>query len=155
MNPMSKINSYQFETSQFGISDQGIHLLRNRFNYQTITFSQVDSLVIEKGRVLKHWPIILLLGIGMAAFAVFYSIALVNLLSDELGPKLEINEVIVPLMPFLLGWFCIYFSLRIETIMKVGGPQMREKRLSLAELEKAGRLEEFRIYMKGKLRFNM
>ncbi len=149
------MNSYQFETSQFGISDQGIHLLRNRFNFQTITFSQVDSLVIEKGRALKHWPIILLLGIGMVAFAVFYSVALVNLLSDEFGPKLDIYEVIVPLMPFLLGWVCIYFSLKMETIMKVGGPQIREKRLSLAELEKAGRLEEFRIYMNGKLGINL
>jgi hypothetical protein len=145
---------YHFETSQFGISDQGIHLLRNRFNYQTINFDQVGRLTIEKGKALKHWPLTLIIGIALITFAVYYSLALFNILSDEQGPAIDIYEIVAPLMPFLLGLFCVYFALRKETILKVSTSQMREKRLSLSELEKGKEMDNFQNFLKAKLNPN-
>jgi hypothetical protein len=51
---------YKFEAEQFGVSDDSIHLLRNRFNYQTINFKEIDSVTIKTGKDLKNWVIVLL-----------------------------------------------------------------------------------------------
>lgn len=59
----NKTNKYYFETDQLGISETGIHLLRNRFNYETIEYSSIQEIRIEKGKQIKNWLLVLLLGI--------------------------------------------------------------------------------------------
>ncbi len=45
---------YKYEAEQFGISEKSLHLLRNRFNYKTIDFNQIDSITIKKGKTMKN-----------------------------------------------------------------------------------------------------
>ena len=45
---------YLFEAEKFGLSEESIHLLRNRFNYKSIRLTEIDSIYIEDGKDLKN-----------------------------------------------------------------------------------------------------
>ncbi|MBL3655477.1 hypothetical protein [Fulvivirga sediminis] len=43
-----------FETNEFGLSQEGFHLLRDRFNYKTYPYSEIDKIRIETGKALEE-----------------------------------------------------------------------------------------------------
>ena len=65
---------YHFETEEFGLSDDGIHLLRSKFNYDTIEYRQVASVRVVSDKELNNWLAILIIGLSFLAFSVYYSI---------------------------------------------------------------------------------
>ena len=140
------MTNYHFEAREFGVSDRGIHLLRSRFNYETIEFNQVDSLTIEKGKELNNWIAILTIGLALVSFSVWYSLRLFNIIDNNEVNVIYIEEILVPLIPFMLGGYCLYSSTRTGKILRVKTTKNRTHKFPLKELEKDNKvrsLEEF------------
>ncbi|MDB5249078.1 MAG: hypothetical protein JWQ40_3472 [Segetibacter sp.] len=66
------MNSYKFETAQLGISEPGIHLLRSVYNYQTIPFESIDTIVIKTGRQIRKWLLSLIFGIVLVSTGFYF-----------------------------------------------------------------------------------
>ncbi|UZR97838.1 hypothetical protein [Chondrinema litorale] len=64
---------YIFESDFFAISDQGIHLLRNRYNYKTLDFKEIEQVILEEGKLVNNWILLYTIGLIAVGFAVFYS----------------------------------------------------------------------------------
>jgi hypothetical protein len=143
--------NYYFETREFGISDNGIHLLRSRFNYETVHFDQVDSLTIEKGKELNNWIVILIIGLGLVAFSLYYSLRLFNIIDNNEVNVIYIEEILVPLIPFMLGGYCLYSSTRKGTILRLKTIKNKTDKFPLRELEKDNRIGQFQDFLKEKL----
>jgi len=110
---------YKFSTREFGISDTGIHLLRSNFNYNTINFKDITSLEIGRGRLIRNWFFVFIFGISLIAFSIYYAFVLIEVLNDPTIRKIYIEELLVPVLPALLGGFCIYSSSRKGIIIKI------------------------------------
>ena len=134
------MNQYYFETREFGVSDNGIHLLRSRFNYETIEFNQVDYLIIGKGKELNNWLIILLIGLALVSFSVYYSLSLFNIIDNNEVNVIYLEEILVPLIPFMLGGYCLYSSTRNGTILRVKTIKNKVDKFPLKEFERENKL---------------
>jgi hypothetical protein len=143
---------YKFETGEFGISDNGIHLLRSRFNYETISFPDIDSLTIEKGKELNNWAVILVIGSALFAFSIYYAITVIITLYEDNYTVFYINHFFYPFIPFMMGSYCIYSSTRNAMVLRVLSIKGKKYKLSLKALEKASQLEDFQKFMKEKLK---
>lgn len=64
---------YKFETNEFGLSEKAIHLLRNRYNYQTFEYKDIDEIEIGKGRLINNWIVIFVLGLVLTTGALYYA----------------------------------------------------------------------------------
>lgn len=144
------MTEYHFETREFGLSDKGIHLLRSRFNYDTYNYSDIDTISIEKGKELNNWVIILALGLCLTSFSIWYSLRLFDILDNNEVNVIYIEEIIIPLIPFMLGLYCLYSSTRNGIILRVKTSKKANK-FSLKEIEKLNKLEDFKKILKDKL----
>lgn len=142
---------YYFETKEFGISDNGIHLLRSRFNYETIEFNQIDHLIIEKGKELNNWLAILVLGLTFVSFSVYYSLKLFNIIDNNEVNVIYIEEILVPLIPFMFGGYCLYSSTRNGVILRFKTIKNKTNKFPLKEFEKNNKLKAFQDFLKEKL----
>lgn len=145
------MNEYNFETREFGLSDKGIHLLRSRFNYETIEFSHIDTVTIEKGKELNNWFVILVIGLGLLAFAAYYSWRIFQIIVNREVSVISMEEVLVPLIPFMLGGYCVYSSTRNGTIMRVRTRKYATNKFPLKEIEEKGQLEQLQQFLQGTL----
>lgn len=144
------MSKYYFETQDFGLSDQGIHLLRSRYNYKTIDFNQVAKITIERGKELNNWIAILMLGITLVSFALYYAVGMFNFLTDGVRGIISIQEILVPLIPFLMGIYCLYSSTRNGIVMRVFTMDDKHERFPLKELEQKQELAPFQQLLKEK-----
>jgi hypothetical protein len=145
------MNNYHFETREFGISDTGIHLLRSGFNYETIEFFQIERLTIEKGKELNNWIAILVVGLMLISFSLYYSFRLFSVVSSGEVNVVYIEEVLVPLFPFLIGAYCLYSSTRNGTILQIETVKKTSNKYLLKELERNNSLQSFQEFLKGRL----
>jgi hypothetical protein len=143
--------NYFFETREFGVSDVGIHLLRSRFNYQTIEFNQIDSLTIERGKELNNWIAILIIGLALVTFSVYYSLRLFNIIDNNEVKVIYIEEILIPLIPFMLGGYCLYSSTRNGTILRIRTINNGANKFPLKELETDNKVQPFQDFLKEKL----
>ncbi|NOS92617.1 MAG: hypothetical protein HOP30_11885 [Cyclobacteriaceae bacterium] len=145
------MTDYLLETREFGLSDKGIHLLRSRFNYQTIDYNDIDELVIEKGKELNNWALLLVIGLGLLLFSFWYSFRLFGILDSGEVRVIYIEEIIVPVIPFLAGLYFTYSSTRNATIMKVKTKDTWLKKLSLADIEKDKNMDKLKSILHNKM----
>jgi uncharacterized membrane protein YqjE len=133
------MNKYHFECREFGVSDQGIHLLRSGFNYETIEFNNLESLTIERGKELNNWPLVLSIGIAFLSFALYYLMRLYDVFFDPENrvTSIFVEEILVPIFPLLLGAYCIYSSLKNGIVMRTRTVQDKTNKFTLREFEKA------------------
>jgi hypothetical protein len=143
--------NYHFETKEFGLSDNGFHLLRSRFNYQTYQYSDIDSVTIEKGKEINNWIVVLGIGLSMTVFSIWYSFRLLSIFNNGEVNVLFIEEIVVPVIPFLLGLYLIYTSTRNGLMLIIVTKQKTTKRLPLRELENQGNIEDFRKMLDSNL----
>lgn len=145
------MNEYLFETSEFGLSDKGIHLLRSRFNYETIDYADVSALTIEKGKELNNWLVILIIGLGLFSFAVYYTFRLFSVLTNHEVAVISTEEILVPLIPFMMGGYCIYSSTRNSTVLRIKTVKDKRNKLSLKELAKDNKLQDLQQFLKDRV----
>lgn len=138
-------NLYKFETDQFGISINSLHLLRNRYNYKTIDFNKIDSIIIKKGNDLKNWLWVLIVGFGLLTFVVFDLISIYDYFLES--NVIQIERLLIPLFPFFLGLYSVIISFRKSTIMIVHD-ENKEYYFSLRSLIKADNYDAFADFIK-------
>jgi len=138
------MSSYHFETSEFGISDTGIHYLRSRFNYKTVPYTEIHSVRIERGKDMNNWMIVLSLGIAAVAFGLYYLYRLyVFFFEISESRTISLEQMIIPVIPLLVGGYCIYGATRNSIVIRFTDGQGKRDKLSLRELQKNNQLEEF------------
>lgn len=145
------MNNYYFETREFGVSDIGIHLLRSRFNYETIEFNHLDNLTIERGKELNNWMAILIIGLCLFSFSIYYSLKLFNSVNSNEVNVIYFEHILVPLIPFMLGGYCLYSSTRNGVVLRIRTIKNKTDKFPLKELEKDNKLESFQDFLKKKL----
>lgn len=141
---MSK--SYTFQTSQFGTNNEGLYLLRNRFNYESYTSHQMVSLALTPGKEYKNWKVLIVLGIAFISFAIYYSIGVLAFFNQPKGGRIYIEELLVPFFPTCIGLYLLFISFK-KTINLVVVLKNKSLQLSLTELILAGQLEAFEDYL--------
>jgi hypothetical protein len=148
---------YEFETAEFGVSQEGIHLLRNRFNYKSYNYRDIDKIEIAKGHLINNWWIVFVIGLALITSTLFYSYNLYLDVVEVRVPRLYIEAFALPVIPLFLGFYCLWASLRKgETIQIVHNGKTSS--LPLVTLKKDNQLEAFERYLKaqekliGKLR---
>jgi uncharacterized membrane-anchored protein len=100
---------YYLKTQEFGISSDGIHLLRSGFNYKTIAFSEIMKIKIEKGKELHNWWLVLILGASLVGLGVYLSLGTIKILiQGDLSPR-HARMILLLLVPVIGGYF-IYNS---------------------------------------------
>jgi len=139
---------YQFRDRDLGLSHEGVHLLRNGFNYKTIPFKEIQKTEFKKGNVLKNRVILLIVGIGVVGFSIYAAISLYDSFYSPDVYRIYIEELLVPILPFFMGAYALYAVLRKEEVIVFHG----EKRytFSLKSFIKEGKMEEIRAFLKEK-----
>lgn len=145
------MHQYAYETTEFGLSDEGIHLLRSRFNYETIPFSDVQSITIERGKELNNWIPILLFGGALVTVSIFYILRALHVVGNHEVSVIYIEQIIIPFIPLLLGCYCLYSSPRNGTILRVKTVKNKNDKFPLKEIEKTESLLDFQKYFKDRL----
>ena len=132
---------YGFESEKFGLADDSLHLLRSRFSYQTFHYDEVKSIVIENGKQVERWMVLLIMGVGMSAFSLYFGYVVFGAFYSREITRIYIEELIVPIIPFVLGFICIYAGLRNGPTMKVEFRDAPSIRFPLGGSKKRGELD--------------
>ena len=143
---------YKFETEQFGLSDEGIHYLRNRFNYKTINYDTIESIEIKKGKDLKNWLWVITIGLALLTFVIYDLISIYLLLNSDTTYVIYIEILLIPLIPLLLWLYSVIRSLRVTEVI-VGRSRNENFHLSLRKIIKENQFDEFEKYIKEKIPF--
>lgn len=144
------MSKYTFQTAAFGLSDEGIHLLRSGYNYKTLPYTDIRRATLKRGVTIKNWLVILVSGIALMGFAVYQSAHVYKQFLDPTVPAVHIESIVLPLLPLLLGNYCIYISLKRTTILKVkynGG----KAKLSLKTIVINNEADQLVAYLQEKL----
>lgn len=126
---------YAFETDLFGVSDNGIHLLRSGYSYKTIPFAEVAHARIARGNELHNWGIILMIGLALLAFAVYYVMRMVVVIGNDQVDRIYVEAIVVPIIPCMLGGFCVYSATRQGLVLTIRTTSGKNHKLPLRELE--------------------
>jgi hypothetical protein len=137
---------YTFATDQFGVNEAGVHLLRSRYCYKTIPYATVDNITITKGKPIKNWLILLAFGTACLLFSVYYALVIIDFFETGSG-RIYIEEIVVPVIPALMGGFAILAALKTAPIAVVrhGGSKLV---FDLTPLAKQSELTLFIDYLK-------
>ncbi len=137
---------YTFQTNQFTINNEGLYLLRNRFNYESYNSHQIESLELKPGKEYKNWKVLIILGIAFIIFAIYYSLGLLEFFNQPKGGRIYIQELLVPLFPTCIGLYLLFISFK-NTINLIVTIKNKKLQLSIRELINAGQLEVFKNYL--------
>jgi hypothetical protein len=140
---------YLFKTSDFGVSDAGIHLLRNEFNYLTIPWDEINSLKIEKGKVHHNWFLVFLLGTVILIPGLYVSMKVVETLFYE-----EISRAYRMMTLFFfpcLGVHIIWNSLKTGLLLRIRYSFDKKDMFPLKEIIQGKKLNEFKSLLNHKL----
>lgn len=67
----------------FKLTPQGIHLLRNKYSYKIIEYSEVNNASLINGRSVKNWKLVFVIGFLLFLGALLFLYFLFNGLSIE------------------------------------------------------------------------
>jgi len=112
------MNPYQFQSEDFALSADGVHLLRNRYNFKTITYDEINEAVIERSAEIRNAPVTLILGILMVLFAFYQSRWVIGLFIHPEG-TIYIESIVLPVIPAFLGIYCIYIAIRKGPMLRL------------------------------------
>ncbi|HSY62570.1 MAG TPA: hypothetical protein VK796_11870 [Cytophaga sp.] len=138
---------YKFTTNGFGISETGIHLLRSNFNYKTIDFKDITLVQIKKGKLINNWLLIFIFGIGLITFSSYCVFKLVIAFNDDSVRRIFIEQIILPVLPLLLGGFRLYTSARNGMVITIRNNR-KDVSYPLEDLIKKDEYQDFIDYLK-------
>jgi hypothetical protein len=136
------MKDYKFETDEFGLTGEGIHLLRSRYNYETIPFNQIEKIRVKDSKIVNNWLILLIIGLASIVFSLYYGSVLLDVFKDDRINRIYIEEIMIPFLPLVFGGFMVYSSLRTGKMLIVTYNK-KTKRLPLDKLYKQGKLDSF------------
>jgi hypothetical protein len=144
------MNNYLFQSAEFAVSDNGIHLLRSGFNYKTIRWGEVDSIKIRKGKELNNSWIIFLFGLIVLTTGAYLTIRTVDILVHKEPAERYVKMLLFLLIP-VIGVYFVYNSMRTGIIMSVNYSAHKKEMFPLNEIIRQNRLNEFKSLMTVKL----
>ena len=136
--------NYLFQNRDFGITELGIHLLRNGYNYKTLSFSDISSVEITRGNVLKNRMLLMIIGSGMLLFACYHFFRIYIFFNTAVGESFNVEEILIPFSLLTLGTYILYASFKQELILKVRSGQ--QFKFSIKDLDTV----ELTSYLKQK-----
>ena len=142
---------YNFETREFAVSDAGIHLLRDRYNYATIRFAEIKRIAIEKGNETPNWIGAFILGTAILYAAVDFSMSSIESFISGNG-----NTGLVKILVFLLligcaGGYFVYSSVQHGIILRISYGIGKRDRFPLRTIVMQGQLDDLLFLLKNKL----
>jgi hypothetical protein len=144
------MTNYRFETTEFGISDTGVHLLRNGYNYKTIDFSQINRIRIENGKELHNWGLILAIGATLIVAGIYLSIGTISVLAKGDIKPVHAKIVFLLFIP-AAGAYFVYNSLQTGLLLKFDYSNGSKGMLPLRELIKTQKLSSLKTFLSEKL----
>lgn len=144
---------YLFETNEFGLSKESFHLLRNRYNFKTYQTQEITSLLIEKGKQINNWILVFIIGLSLVAFSIYYSVNLFNFVMDDETRMIYIEQFVIPLLPLLIGGYCLYESLRTGPVIRLELKDDKTKSFPLARVKKDNRMDLLMVVLKDSTDF--
>lgn len=144
------MTNYLFQSREFAISDNGIHLLRSGFNYETISWNQVNSIKIKQGKELHNWWLILSLGLILLVAGAYLTARTIDILVHKEQAERYVKMLLFLLIPCIGNYF-VYNSLRTGTVMSINYAVDRTDMVPLSEIIKQNRFNEFKSLMTAKL----
>lgn len=145
--------NYLFETDSFGVSDEGIHYLRNKYNYKTATFLYIDNVEIKKGSSVKNFYTLLLFGIALMCLSLYIGYNIFQSLFFEEGARIYIEAIVASIISSLFGGYCIYSCVKKSIIMMITFENKNDI-FDIDTLVKNNQLDEFIIFLNNKLKRN-
>ena len=145
------MTSYNFKTREFAVSDVGIHLLRSGYNYQTVPFSHIKQIIIEKGKETPNWIGVFLLGTAILYAAVDFSmISIDNFVYGNAGAGHAKLLVFLLLLGCAGGTF-VHSSLRHGVIVRIIYGSGKHDRFPLKEIIDQGKFGDLLFMLQSKL----
>lgn len=144
------MNNYLFQSTDFAVSDNGIHLLRSGFSYKTIRWNEVDSIKIRKGKELNNSWIIFPLGLILLIAGTYLTIRAVDILVHKEPADRYIKMLLFLLIPFI-GIYFVNNSMRTGIMMRVNYAADKKEMVPLTEIIQQNRFNEFKSLMTAKL----
>ena len=149
-NSTAIMNTYDFESTDFALSMQGVHLLRNRFNYQTIKYKDINKATIKRTREIKNVILSMTFGIILLAFAILQTLLVINIFNDPNVRKIYIESIILPLLPGLVGIYLIYIANK-KGLMLIVETGRKSQKLRLRDFVKNKKAYQLRNYLNARL----
>lgn len=145
------MTNYYYKTQEFGVTDNGIHLLRSGFHYETISFSQIQKLEIKKGKELNNWVVILVIGLFMLLPGLYISSKIIDVIlygdTNVRGARM-ILLIFIP----MIGAYFIYRSLRTGPILVIKYGLNEYRKFPIQSIADEQQLDNFALLLKDKLR---
>ena len=145
-----------YNSPSISIDENGIDLLRNRFAYQHINFSEVEQYSIENGYLLKNRLVILIAGIVMIILAAKLLMPVLVIFSElpqssaHPSAKGIAYLMLIPLSLIGMGGYFVVQSLRKSKILvlETGSKSIH---IRIQEMDEAGNLRDLEAFLEQKL----
>ena len=125
--------------------------MRNRFNYKTINFSDIDKASFTRAVETKNVVLTLIAGALLLAFAAYQAIGVYEEFNDPEVYHIYIESIVVPVLPLALGLYCIYIAVKKVPLLIIELKGEKYK-LSLKDFKKGSGTVGLANYLKEKLR---
>jgi hypothetical protein len=145
---------YDIETTDFALSPDGVHLLRNRFNFKTLPYHELDRIILKRGVEIKNATVTLILGVMLTLFAVYQCKWVIDIFNNSRIHRISIESIVVIIFPMLLGVYCIFVALKKAPILQVKGKSTVYK-LRLKEVVKRNETLQLIQYLQSKLKHRL
>lgn len=145
------MTSYNFETREFAVSDAGIHLLRDRYNCQTIRFSEIKQIVIEKGKETPNWIGAFMLGTAIIYAAIDVSMITIDGFISRDGSMNRLQILVFLLLIGCAGGCFVYSALQYGVILRVIYGKGKRDRFPLKEIIMQDRFDDLLFMLTSKL----
>ena len=148
------MNTYDLEATDFSLSAEGIHLLRSRYNYKTIKYHEIDKATVKRASEYKNTVLCLVLGIILAAFAIFQIIYVFQLLTNPHVRVIYVELILLPILPGFFGIYFIYIATRKGPVMIIEAGNKKYK-LRLKDLMRDNKINYIVNYLSEKLSYKL
>jgi hypothetical protein len=111
-------------------------------SYEFMPLTSIRSINIRKGKDLKNWWWVLIIGLALAGYGIFDILQIFGILNDEETHTIYVQRLVLPVIPLLLGLYSIYISMRNTQVMMVNTDK-KKYRFSLRELVKKKEYNSF------------
>lgn len=145
------MNTYDFEEEDFALSQEGIHLLRSRYNYKTILFNDVKTAIIKKVSSIKNILLCSILATLLIGFSVYEIVRLYFFFTEPYKFRIDVYYVVLPVLPGAVGGYLVYLILRKEPILEIISSSNLIK-LRITKTIKQGKLIELKNYLLSNLK---
>ena len=144
---------YDFELTDFGLSQEGIHLLRSGHNYSTIEYQDIRTAVIKRDSEIKNVMLTLIFAALLIAFTIFQTIYIV-LRFKKGGGSIYIETIVAPVLPAMIAIYLLIQGLKKGPVLLVETTN-RKYKLRLRDIVKQGKENAMAEFLKQKISYKL